>query len=583
MVEKMIKIVGKVFVLFVSFFAVTYGVGLDAGVRMEIRAEGGVHNQVVVGQPFTLEVIIDEVYGSVQAPIIKGLEGCVCRLVGTYMSSINGKSTARYSYNVRIDKLGMHTIGPAIVHHQQQELVSHQLQVAVVKDLGIGAQKNNGNAQVPAKAFLRLMVDTETPFVGQKMECTLRFYYQDPSLSLQAVSIPELSGFDSKEVGKVETGTAEIEGSQYRYAQWRWNMYPTQPGEFIIPAYNADYDIPLKDTSNHMLSGFFMFMGNRVDRKRVYSNAVTVKVAPLPYYAGHVDAVGSFERISADIKPGVAKEGEGMVLTLEVEGTGNLQAIATPKLNIPDALKYYDSNNTIIPARYADELPKKRFEFIVQALKAGNYEIPEQLFTYFDVERNTYVTLCTSPLAVSIMPGVIPMKKDITTNAQHTASKAHEDNELADINTQGQWYPRATRKPLPWWLFELLFLLPCLYILYPLVWERCVALTGNSARLARRRAFKKARKKIARCIKNNNDTELYSIFMELLQHGNQASDTHSPTLMLGKSSLSPECVNEWNVFCERITHAAYAQSESKNAVILCEMAKQWLERLEKNT
>ena len=79
--------------------------------------------------------------------------------------------------------------------------------------------------------------------------------------------------------------------------------------------------------------------------------------ADIDLYAGQVHAVGSFERISADIKPSIAKEGEGMVLTIEIEGVGNLQAIATPKLSMPDALKYYDSNSTIIPPRYTDELP----------------------------------------------------------------------------------------------------------------------------------------------------------------------------------------------------------------------------------
>jgi hypothetical protein len=500
----------------------------------------------------------------VQAPIIKGLEGCVSRLSGTYMSNINGKSTTRYSYNIRIDKLGTHTIGPAIVRYQQQELFSNQLQVSVVKDLGIAAQKNKDTTSATAaKAFLRLMVDAQTPFVGQKMGCTLRFYYQDPA-ALQTVTIPELSGFDVKEIGKVETGEAEIDGSHYRYAQWRWDMYPSKPGEFIIPAYSADYDIPLKDNSSHLLSGFFMLMGNRVDRKRVYSNAATIKVLPLPYHKGVVDAVGSFERFSADIKPGIAKEGEGMVLAIELEGTGNLQSIAMPKLNMPDALKYYDSNNTIIAPRYNDELPKKRFEFIVQAMKSGEYEIPEQLFTYFDVERHAYITLRTSPLAVSIMPGVVSTKKDIPTHTAAAAAQAQVIDELGDINKTGQWHPIARRNPLPWWLFGLLFLLPCGYVLYPWVLDRFIVLTGNSVRLARRRALKKAHKRIEQCIKNNNDKELYAIFMELLQHTHEKNDI--------KLSAG------WNDFFERITHAAYAQSDDKNTQDLCGMAKQWLNR-----
>src|SRR5215831_1994324 len=101
MVEDMVKIVGNIFILFLSC-AIT----LEARITMEIRAQDTRNNQVVIGQPFTLEVTVEDLKGSGKAPIIKGLEECTCRLVGTYMSTINGKSTTRYSYTVRIDALG---------------------------------------------------------------------------------------------------------------------------------------------------------------------------------------------------------------------------------------------------------------------------------------------------------------------------------------------------------------------------------------------------------------------------------------------------------------------------------------------
>ncbi len=567
MVEKMVKIVGKVAVCMIVMCVATF---LNAGISMSLRTDGGSANQVVVGQPFTIDVVIDNVYGSVQAPVVKGLGGFTHGLVGMYSSSVNGKSTATYSYQVRIDTLGSYALGPAVTTHQQQELISNQVTVSVVKDLGIVAQKNKSNQGVPTKAFLRLMVDEETVVVGQKMGCTIRFYYQDSSLSLHNIGVPEYAGFDKKEVGKLETGTAEIDGAEYRYAQWRWDMYPTKAGEFIIPAYNAEYDIPIKD--NHLLGSLFMFVNNRVDRKRVYSNAVTVKVLPLPHYDKTVHAVGSFERISAEIKPGIAKEGEGMVLTIDIEGSGNLSAINLSPLVMPKKLKYYDSNNSIIAPQHADELSKKRFEFIVQGMQAGDCEIPEQLFTYFDVERHAYVTLRTSPLAVSIMPGAVMVKKETPTHVVSSALEVSETvkNDIADINVIGEWYPVQEWEPLPWWVFQLLFMMPLIYSAYPIMWEKFIYLTGNSARLMRRRAFKTARRKIIHCIQNNDAGTLYAIFTELFQ---QLDD------IIDASGVKKN--QEWNEFFERIMHAAYAQSDKKDIDQLCRMAQEWLERLEK--
>lgn len=357
MVENMVKIVGKFLIILLSVISF-----IDARISLEIRTNNGTANQVVVGQPFTLDVVIDEVYGSVPMPTIKGLEKFNPRQCGSYMSSVNGKATARYSYEVRIDKMGSYVFGPATVTHQQQNLVSNELQVDVVKDIGVVSPQNK-STKAETKIFLRLMISSESVVVGQKIGCVLRFYYQDPSMSLTNISSPELPGFDVKENRPLEHGVAEIDGIEYRYVQWQWDMYPTKPGEFLIPAYSADYEIQAKD--NSVFAGFFML--NRVERKRVYSNAVTIKILPLPYSQLPLSAVGVFERFTAEIKPGMAKEGEGMVLTLEIEGDGNLQALSTPQLNLPNSLKYYDSNNSIIVPKHSDEFGKKDLNLLCKA------------------------------------------------------------------------------------------------------------------------------------------------------------------------------------------------------------------------
>lgn len=567
MVEKMGKIVGKICILFCSIFTLF----IEARIFMEVRTENGT-NCVVAGQTFTIDVVIDEVYGSVSVPTIQGLDKFPSRQSGSYMSSINGKATARYSYQVRIDTIGSYILGPAKVMYQQQELVSNEVRIDVVKDVGT-AQHNlpvKNNKISESKTFLRLMIDAESVVVGQKIGCTLRFYYQDPSISLLNLGSPELHGFDVKEGSKMEHGSADLEGTEYYYAQWRWDMYPTRPGEVLIPAYSADYEIPSKD--NHLFAGLLMFVGNRAERKRVYSNAITIKVSPLPHCDLPVHSVGVFERFSAEIKPGMVKEGEGMVLAVEIEGNGNLQNIATPSLQLPAALKYYDSNNVIIPPKYDDELPKKRFEFIVQGMKSGDYEIPEQLFTYFDTENNEYVTLRTSPLAVSIMPGMMNKKDDNSSMLpfdREVVAFAEEET-IIGINTVGQWYPVAERQSLPWWLFQLLFLLPCLYVGGPFILQRGSMLVGSNVWWSKKRALRHARKQIDQAAKDGNCRNLYTIFSELLQ---ELERTH--TLSLIKSS-------EWRDFFEQITHAAYAQADNINSSELCRVAKQWLERLEKN-
>jgi hypothetical protein len=558
---------------------------IDARVSMAIRPENGVRDQVVVGQPFVIDVTIDDVYGSVQPPVIKGLDRFAAQRTGVAMTSVNGKSNTRYSYQVCIDALGVYTIGPAVVRHQQQELVSNTVNVAVVKDISpVASQGKNGSQQEQPKVFLRLMVNAESVVVGQKIECALRFYYQDRSLSLNKIGQPELPGFDVKNMSNLENGVADSNGAQYYYAQWRWDMYPTKPGEFIIPAYNIDYEVPIQD--NRVLGGFFMFMNSRADRKRVYSNAITIKVLPLPHYDGRVDGIGVFERMTAEIKPGMAKEGEGMVLALEIEGIGNLDAIAVPTISMPKALKYYDSNSAVIAPKNSDELPKKRFEFIVQGMEYGDWEIPEQSFTYFDIEKNAYATLRTSPLVVSIMPGSTRNKKNSVNNSVEDAPDApvvvieELQYNIGDINSVGQWYPVEERQPLQWWLFYMLFLMPCLYVWRPTITEKLGLLSNKFLWERKRRAFKQARKKLEQSLMFMDDSNLHAIFVELFSSYGQLYSLKDAATVLRTRGLSLELVSEWNNFVDSITHAAYAKTGNKSDE-LCRMAKQWIDRLEK--
>jgi hypothetical protein len=304
----------------------------------------------------------------------------------------------------------------------------------------------------------------------------------------------------------------------------------------------------------------------------------------LPHYDGRVNGIGVFERMTAEIKPGMAKEGKGMVLALEIEGIGNLDAIAVPAISMPTALKYYDSNCAVIAPKNSDELPKKRFEFIVQGMQYGDWEIPEQLFTYFDIEKNVYATLRTSPLVVSIMPGVISNKKSSANSSTEDTSNdpvvVREVHTIGDINSVGQWYPVDERQPLQWWLFYVLFLMPCFYVWRPTIAEKVGVLSNKFLWSRKRRAFKEARKKLEQSRMFLDDSNLHAIFVALLSACGQLGSLQGAATVLRTRGLSLELVSEWNNFVDSITHAAYAKTGNKSDE-LCRMAKQWIDRLEK--
>lgn len=566
---KMVKIVGKIFLICFLAQIVTF---LRASIALEVRSDSTIPNQVIIGQPFFLEVTIKDISGAIPHITINGIEKFNPKETGSFRSNVNGKVTARYSYQLRINKLGTYTLGPASIDYQNQTIVSNTAQITVVQDMH-APSSNNSNHQSEYKAFLRLIIDETSVVIGQAIHCTLRFYYQDPSLSLNNVTMPELPAFEIKEVGKLQTGITDYNGITYRYAEWKWEMFPLQAGEFTIPAYNADYEIPSKD--NGMLGSFFMLI-NRSERKRVYSNAITLKVNPLPPYTEPIKAVGVFERFTADITPNVIKEGEAMVLGLEIEGSGNMHTLEIPILNIPKELKYYPSNTTILKSEHADESSKKRFEFIVQGLESGDFQIPEQTFTYFNTEKHEYVTMYSSTLSVSIMPNPINAKKDLLQSSIAPSLTTHkEDSDILFFNTKGQWHTQNHLAPLPWWLFQCLSLLIFFYMCYPFFLNYWIFFAQKSRFLTRRRLLKQAHKKISLCRANNDTQQLYAIFISLSQEVEKLYGINSIEEIIPQDKKK-----EWLMFLDTITRAAYTQVSIENYE-LNETALIWIKYLEK--
>ncbi len=575
--EKMDRIVGKsLILLLVLFVSSSYA-------AIELRAlsmNGEDFEQAEVGQPFILEVMVSDSGGSLHVPTIKGLERFAAKRTGLYMSSINGKSTTKYTYQVRIDKSGIYEIGPAIADYNGNAMQSESLTVTV-GDSQVTGKQNKEVSQASQKALLRLSVDSNDVVVGQKVSGTLRFYYNDSSLELKHIIQPDMIGFMVKNSRGPRIGKAQVNNSSYHYAEWEWDLYPTKAGELIIPAYGADFAIPSK--RDHFFGGFSILLGSRTERKRVYSNAVKLHVDALPAYDGHVHAIGKFERLRATIKPGVAKEGEGMVLTFEVEGHGNLEEMQSPTMHgIPKELKYYDSNSVVINPESANDMPKKQFEFIVQGLACGDWEIPKQSFTYFDIVTRSYKSLHSAPLMVTIVPGAgakIPKVSSHYTRGNKFNSE-DDGNKLLPINTKGPWYPTHERFSFPWWVFNVCVALPLIFLMVPRMHRRVRVRLKN--RPSKKRIFSTARTQL----KKASDKDVYTIFIQLMadyfgKSRSQISPEDIETYLCNTALLEHDIVL-WRQFFDRVSQVAFGTEKTKQvSKEFFKVAEQWIDRLEK--
>lgn len=577
------KIVGKILVTLLCMSSYLYA---DLLLKA-YDTNGSQLKQAVVGQPFMLEVIVQNQKTSAAQPKIQGLDDMYVRNAGLMMTTINGDSTTKHRYKVRIDTAGNYTLGPATLSVNNQPLTSNTVTLIVTDQVPVQAQANKNKQD--NVAFLRFKVAKDRVVVGEKIPCAVRFYYTDDVVNASAFEHPIVKGFTFNSDARKTEGTETVHGTPYRYFEISWDAYATEPGKKVIPAYGIDFVV--RTHTNDYLHRISMFLGNQMgEQRRVYSNAATINVDPLPPYNKPVHAIGNFSQFSAKIEPGVAKEGEGMVLTLELEGDGNLdKSMSSLTLQgLPESFKYYDSKNYMVEKKHANEPTKQRFEFIVQGLHKGDWEIPAQSFTFFDAQSRSYITLKSLPLAVMIMPQAAEQQSVDASAGNGQSNYLQEiDDEIKPIMTSPAGR-KQTGWALPWWLFICLMLMPFIAFVVDYIMMRYgYSYTLFKQRFAQKKAFALARSALEQAHTLNKINKFYGIFVQLFAARYQMPKSHmSQEFMLaalGDRGMKADDIARFNLFVTQLTEYAFfnKQATTHDKKILLEYARGWVDRLEK--
>ncbi len=554
-----------------------------AGVTLRMTdAQGHDLEQVAAGQPFTVEVVIVDMGSQVNAPSIQGDSRITLQMSNRQFTTINGKNSAKYSYQAQINEPGVYVLGPATVASSNSNTM-HVTVGTTQKTLGKQHKKDS------EEVLFELSLDKKHLFVGESTIVTLTFYYIDDTVALKNIIQPTFEGFTvNGDVNTYTQGQEKIKGSLYKYVRWEWQLSPTKTGTLTVPAYGAEYE---KLASNNNRFGLeLFFMGRMNERLRTYSNALSIQVDPLPPYNGLVTTIGFFKQVTATIEPPVAQEGEALVLAIEFEGDGDLDAIKTPELRgMPEALKYYDSKHYIVPSEDKNQFPKKRFEYIVQGLRAGTWQIPAQEYVIFDVKKKAYKTFKTKPLTITIMPNTA-LQKEAATKSVSEKNNIEENvkdvtaDDLAPLDETGLWYRQSERAPLPLWLFVLLSLLPGIYLLIDMIWRMIKKRASLNEPIVRaKKAFAIARSALEKAQQNNDVTHIYPIVIQLIADRYQRDSKEITQDFIEKklqeAGLSNIECTKWHDFFMQVTESAYSKKTTDGNNLFAQ-ANLWIDKLE---
>ncbi len=515
----------------------------------------------------------------------------------TSMQIINGSVSASLSYSFYLQpkNLGRYTIGSASIKYKGTPYKTDPITIQVEKgSSNSGTQQNSNqnssgisNDEIAQNVFVRATADKQKVLMGEQVTVTYKLYTRLSIASQMSISkLPQYPGFWAEELetpGNISFTTETYQGKRYRVGLLKKvALFPTQTGELNVTPFELDVPVQVqkKRKSNNVFDDFFndpfFGIGQTVDFT-AKSNSLKIKVQPLPS-ANVPDsfngAVGDFS-MDSQIDKRSTKTNEPVTMKLTINGTGNISLLEMPKINLPAGFEQYEPKVNEQVNRTGKISGKKTAEYLIVPRDAGKKEIPPVKFSYFDINKKSYVTLSTPAYSLNVEQGAIA-------NSQEYAGK--EDvkmlgEDIRYIKTDSESLHRTGGFILNRFGFWAAVGFPFILGLGLVVWRRREdKLAGNVQLMRYQRAQKVARMRLkkAKSLMDSGDHNAFYSEISLALFGYLEDKFHIPkselsvdraSAELHNRGLNSELIAEFERVANKCEFIRFAPKESETAAV----------------
>jgi hypothetical protein len=268
-----------------------------------------------------------------------------------------------------------------------------------------------------------IFLKADTPdqlYIGQTTTLQLKLYIAE-SVRLSALNSFDRSadGFTISELPESEESSEMVNGRNYRVLNWTLTITPIQTGEQDLNfQFTVSASLPRQNNrSRNPLAGrgfgtsLFDDFFTRSERFTLHTEPTRVEVLRLP----SADAPASFSGAIGDFSMQIytdrnhTQEGEPIMLSVEISGSGNFDRINGPSIPETAAWRSYEPESNFQP-RFAGSalLGTKRFDYVMIPKQAGTLEIPEIRFAYFEPKAKRYTQLSSPAIEIEVSPSNRP-------------------------------------------------------------------------------------------------------------------------------------------------------------------------------
>ena len=429
-----------------------------------------------------------------------------------------------YTYFLAPKKRGVFTIGQSSIEIDGTTYKTSPIKIKVTAAVDIPKDPNDPNYIASESIHLVAEVSTTNPYLNEPVSVIYKLYVAENTgvRNWSELDSPRYNDFWSQniEVKRQNVKEGKYKGENYRYVVLKKTvLYPQKTGKLSIEPLTLDVSVEVPSKRRDVFGRLMMTTTNRT----VTAGKRTIDVKPLPSNGKPNDfsgAVGSFE-FNITSNKNTLKATEAFDLKLEISGKGNLKLFKLPKPNLPSALEVYEPEHS---EKVSTSLSGMRGSisdtYTIVPNAQGRYPIPTVSFSYFDLNTETYKTLTSNELVVSVTegPGLNSNENTASEEVQKT-NVTTLSKQFSSFKSNGDLKPITETKfyntSLFWWLFlGPLLLIPLVIVITQKQGKRALDVEGNKIR----KTNKLARKYLSSSKKAIGEKETFYVALERALH-----------------------------------------------------------------
>jgi hypothetical protein len=372
---------------------------------------------VGLGDPVTLKITIVGKGGTLPVPSLPDLSSFEVYSSGRSqnISIINGafSSTLDQTYVLVPKKAGVLIIGPVVVRDKDGMAATEPIKIVVRQQSNVSPSqqpgkpaKKNQPPQTGGDFFIDQIVDKTSPYVGEQVTLTFRFYQAVNLWDQPALEWPKYVGFTVEDLPPNSRYYDVFNGKRYLVTEIKRALFPLSAGKLTIDT----PQLTIKpDDFGSAFDPFSFFdrdlrdLFKRGQPKVLMADAIRLNVKPLPESGRPVDFTGAVGKFYIKVETDKDSVGVDEPITLKVllTGTGNIRSLPDVKLPELADFRIYDSGNTESVSN-ANQIISgtKTFEQAIIPKTSGRFTIPSIGLSYFDPVSMAYRIIKTDPITI---------------------------------------------------------------------------------------------------------------------------------------------------------------------------------------